>query len=284
MPETPMTAILERLEPDVAPDPAFASALFGTLEPRVRRARRFDASWLGRFVRLAPVTAATPPRRVQGLVLVTALLLVAALIAIALSGAQRRPDGPLAYFSGGEVIVQNADGTGRRVVGQIPGAGPYSSVALSPDGRHVAVIGLTNDGGPVHRSSEILVADLDTSASIELAIPGEGVPAWSVANDLAWRDETSSADGAISYPPAVHILLTGASEPVRWDPPVGSSILDLQWSPVGRVLAVLLLTNGEDTSLELLDAMSMTARQIGPAGIGDLAWSADGRTILTTTT
>src|SRR3954451_4393673 len=137
-------SLIRRLDVDDQPGASFEASSLASLLPDVRRARRQDATAIGRIRRDVRTSAriwwSGPQSQriaVVGVATLLALLVLAALIVLV--GATRtRPfgNGPLVLAINGELrAIDMTDGSSR-VIASL--GGPDAHVSRSPDGRLVA--------------------------------------------------------------------------------------------------------------------------------------------------
>src|SRR4051794_591277 len=161
--------LLRRLDVPATPDRAFESASAAAVLSVVQRARRQDATFLGRMRRdirggVSLAAQRTGARR-MAMIGITALMLLAAItVLILVAGVSKRPplgNGPLVVAVGGRLLaIDMADGSIGTVA--LPGVRP-AHVTRSPDGRRVAYW----EAG--HDDDRLFVAGLDGEAPRRLA-------------------------------------------------------------------------------------------------------------------
>jgi len=280
-------ALLGRLDVAAMPDEGFVTTSLQTLLPSARRARRQDASTLGRLrrdvgaVRFGPTWWRPAPVARPLLLVLIALVLLALLILVV--GSRRHvppPFGPaangeIAYVANGQIYLAAPDGTHPR---QITAAGHDSDPAFSRDGTRLAWRRFHAGGDP--EVADALLADADGSNVIVIAHGVKGLSHIAWSPDGAFVSFSGSidkgpgsgwiapADG--SKPPNAFTTVDGA-----WDP---------TWSPDGTKLAI-----GTNQGLYVMDRDGGNARRINQGTYteigerGEIAeWSPDGTRLLFT--
>lgn len=172
------------------------------------------------------------PRSVPRRVLVAASAAVTVGVAVP-SAARAAPEavatpttaGPpalVAWSSGRDVLVAGPDGDGRRVVARLRRAGDLNALALSPDGRRLALVSTTVDAGRVR--DPVRVADLTA-----------GGPLRTLARDGSHRIVRWSPDGrrALLVGDTIRLCDVAARTPCRG---VARNVQDdfgATWAPEG---------------------------------------------------
>ena len=282
-------ALLRRLDLPARPDEGFVAASLETLLPSARRARRQDASTLGRLrrdlaaaVRLGPSWGRPAPLGRALVLVLIALLLLAVLLVVV--GSRRHvppPFGPaangeIAYVASGQIYLSAADGTHAR---QITFDGHDSDPTFSRDGTRLAWRQFHVGGDP--EVADAVLADADGSNVIVIARDVKAL------SHIAWSPDgrfiafSGSIDGGPgsgwiapadgSEPPHAFTTVAGA-----WDP---------TWSPDGTRLAigadpgVLYVMNRDGGNARRINRGTFT--EIGERG--EIAeWSPDGTRLLFT--
>jgi Tol biopolymer transport system component len=216
-----------------------------------------------------------------------ALLLIGLIIALAVAGGQRRLPAPfglaatglVAFESGGDILVANADGSGRRPLVATPGA--QWSPTFSRRGDRIAYWSAPNLGDP----ASLFVADADGSNARLLtgeqrfSVP-DALPALSWSPDDQRLAVSSDGDLYVVNVDGTDVQPIGEPYHQRYGP---------VWSPDGTLIAY--------TGQPLGDPYDQTSSWvIAPDGSGDLevipaegrweianvnpSWSPDGRSLL----
>jgi WD40-like Beta Propeller Repeat len=209
--------------PVQGPPEPLAMALAATRGARKRPRWTFPERWLPMQLTLQRPLV---PRPVLYLAAV-GLLLVALVVAMLAAGSGPKPsplgmaNGVIAYDSGGQLFVADADGSNPRLLGQ-PSKYAYSP-AFSPDGTRVAYMAINGVG-----QLDVYVANTDGSdahvvSQVAFSGPTKFPPVWSPEGD---RLVHSAADGGIWV-----VAADGSSQKliaVGWSP---------AWSPDGQWIA-----------------------------------------------
>jgi Tol biopolymer transport system component len=232
---------------------------------------------------------------------VLALLLTLLFATIAFIGA--RPSQPplgaatnglIAFASGGDIVVVESDGTGRRTL--IAGAGTVEGLSYSPNGERLAYWFDATGGG----ANDLVVVDADGSNPVTIASGIRGVTgppqlAWSPNGaTIAYSAATAQPDGPVcqqgmngNFCTSRIFLAAVDGSGVRQ---VGDPALDARspdWSPDGSTIAF----GGGNASpaigvhLYLMDADGSDVRQLSDVTGSDWAfvrvdWSHDGTKIV----
>jgi len=250
---------------------------------RQRPAWTSPGRWLPMQLTLPRVVV---PRATPYLALL-ALLLIGLIIALAVAGGQRRLPAPfglaatglVAFESGGDILVANADGSGRRPLVATPGA--QWSPTFSRRGDRIAYWSAPNLGDP----ASLFVADADGSNARLLtgeqrfSVP-DALPALSWSPDDQRLAVSSDGDLYVVNVDGTDVQPIGEPYHQRYGP---------VWSPDGTLIAY--------TGQPLGDPYDQTSSWvIAPDGTGDLevipaegrweianvnpSWSPDGRSLL----
>jgi Tol biopolymer transport system component len=256
------------------------------------------------FERWLPMDIAVRRQGVPRAVLVFAVLalLITLLVAtVAFIGA--RPSQPplgaatnglLAFASGGDIIVVEPDGTGRRSL--VGGASQIGGMAYSPDGRRLAYWSRALAGAPW----DLIIVDADGGSPVTVA-SGVSVaydpsqPAWSPNGaTIAYSASTPQFDGSVCQTAQNGSFCTNriflAAVDGSGARQVGDPALDARspdWSPDGSTIAF----GGGNASpaigvhLYLMDADGSDVRQLSDVVGSDWAfvrvdWSRDGTKIV----
>jgi hypothetical protein len=288
-----LDALLRGLDVVVTPDARFAEQAYAVLAPRARKAGRSDrGAFAGVRRRLAwrsPVTRRPVAMRWAAVGLGSLVVLALVLgILLALGASRRVPDGPLVYARGTQVFVVDDAGLSTPIGEPVVSA---RSTTRSRDGRYVAFDRDADEGGPVLRSSGVVIMTIADGTSRPIDAPAElGSLAWSSADDLAWFSPRATADGSTELPQTVDIASAVDGSLRTWDRPAGGIVDSLAWAPDGRHLAVStrsLCESADGTEpgagLFVLDAATGAGREIGSGlTVSDLAWSPDGSRLAVT--
>jgi TolB protein len=250
---------------------------------RQRPAWTSPGRWLPMQLTLPRVVV---PRATPYLALL-ALLLIGLIIALAVAGGQRRLPAPfglaatglVAFESGGDILVANADGSGRRPLVATPGA--QWSPTFSRRGDRIAYWSAPNLGDP----ASLFVADADGSNARLLT----GEQTFSVPDALpalSWSPDDRRL--AVSSDVDLYVVNADGTDVQRIGKPTHQRSLPV-WSPDGTLIAY----RGQP----LDDPYSQTSSWvIAPDGTGDEevipaeggyevanvnpSWSPDGRSFL----
>jgi Tol biopolymer transport system component len=282
-------ALVRRLDVAARPDEGFVTASLEILLPAARRARRQDASAVGRLrrdvaaaVRLGPSwTRPATFARAFALVLI-ALVLLALLILVV--GTRRHvppPFGPaangqIAYVDRGQIYLASADGTHPR---QITFAGHDSDPTFSRDGTRLAWRRFHAGGDP--EVADAVLADADGANVIVIARDVKGL------SHIAWSPDGGSVafSGSIAGGPGSGWIAPadGSERPHAFTSMAGA--WDPTWSPDGTRLAigadpgVLWVMDRDGGNPRRLNHRTFT--EIGERG--EIAeWSPDGTRLLFT--
>ncbi len=259
-----------------------------------RRRRVISWPWTPALPGLAPSTSS---RRLRGVALVVALaLLVASSIAIiGIIGSLHRLPAPfglakpglIAFDSGGDIVVANADGTGRQQLT----SGPESDIqpTFSPDGTRIAYQSLAAGGATV----ELVVMGADGAHRMTIATKPASI---SVGNETSidWRRLSWSPDNR-------YLTYTGFFEGrpqifVARSDGTGSTLIgdrtlegqDPTWSPDGALIAFRGGRYDKDRGIYLMNIDGSGVRRLTKPdddSIGNTysyfapVWSPDGRWI-----
>ena len=282
-------ALVRRLDVAARPDDGFVTASLDILLPAARRARRQDASAVGRLrrdvaaaVRLGPSwTRPATFARAFALVLI-ALVLLALLILVV--GTRRHvppPFGPaangdIAYVDRGQIYLAAADGTHVR---QITFAGHDSDPTFSRDGMRLAWRRFHAGGDP--EVADAVLADADGSDVIVVARDVKGL------SHIAWSPDGAfvAFSGSIAGGPGSGWIAPadGSERPHSFTSIAGA--WDPTWAPDGTQLAI-----GADPGLlYVMDRDGGNARRMNQGTYteigerGEIAeWSPDGTQLLFT--
>ena len=191
------------------------------------------------------------------------------------------PDGrKIAFFSGSQIYLMNADGSERRPVTNRTGG---RSLAWSPDGRKLAF--LSGAGcGDFCFSLYAVNSDGSGLRNLTAKLAGNGGPGRGPASDPAW-----SPDGRkiafvrlnASFGTPIYVVDADGSGLRNLTPkPVGAFAYTPAWSPDGRKLAFTSERDG-NSEVYVMNANGSGRRSLtrNPAFDADPAWSPDGRKI-----
>ena len=238
------------------------------------------------------------PRAVLALAIL-ALLLTLLVATVAFIGTRPAPpplmatNGLLAFASGGDIVVVEPGGTGRRTL--IGGLGNVAGLAYSPNGERLAYWSDATGGG----AADLVVVDADGSNPVTIA---SGIRAVTGPPQLAWSPDVSTIAYSAKVPQSEEPSCTVAPDPdfcasriflaavdgtgVRQVGDTGLNARSPSWSPDGSTIAF-----GEGNasaeigvSLYLMNADGSNVRQVSDVrGDGwafvQIDWSRDGTKI-----
>lgn len=276
-----MDALLRRLDTTAHPDAAFVNRTLAALLPTVRRARRRDASWLGRLRRamsrrrvvgLRPVVIV--PRPLAYLAVLGALLLLALGVTLLALGALNRPtllgNGPIVIAIDGAVqTVDPVDGQTRQLMSAPQGKG----LSRSPDGQWIAFWEPATAGG-----DRLVIVGIDGSRRQE--IPA-GPVVWGGCIDT-WAPDSSRLLSEVELAGSSRLVVAdvsaGTVSPVT---PSGADAECGLWSPNGDAIAFAITAPGRPAGLAVMALDGSAHRVIGGLDGFDVdganSWSPDGR-------
>ena len=271
--------LIRRLDVASEPSAGFAEQTLDALLPRVHRARRADARWLGRVSRVLRAafgssTVAMPAGlRPIVLLVVLALVVLSAILAVALIGSRRSPS-PL---GNGPLMVATAGGL-RRIAPDDARAsavlvdGPTKGASRSPDGGLVSFWTTTATGDQLE----------------VIGVNGTGRRTLTTGLRLAWNGciDTWAFD---SHAVAAEVLVDGVSRILVADVATGSARLLTPpnvdalcplWAPDGGSIAFAMRSDaGQPLAVIGIDGQGLRAISGLPGDVlvsGPDSWSPDG--------
>ena len=275
-------AVLRRVDmPSFEPDEAFIRASTQALLPRVRAARRLDATLpgrLGREVRAAiHLAVGTSPARSFRLVGLTALLVLAMLAGLIVVGVLHRPEplgnGLLIVSVKGQLeAIDPATGAARPIA---PTGDKSEGVSRSPDGR-LATYWVNEP-----ERSRLFAADIDTGEKRELA--SDQVVVWNQASD-AWSPDSQRLAAIVAIGGVSRILVIEvATGSARLLTPPDVTVGNVLWSPDSRAVAFTRVAAPTGHTMSMIEADGTGMHDVaGLEGLdvnGADSWSPDGQWI-----
>lgn len=280
----------DRLEAELDRGPAAFDAAAIARAAMVRR-----SPWDQLRNRFAPGTALPMPTSRRALVVAVTALVALAIVAVAAgllaSGAPR-----LALVtSDWDIVVAAADGTHRRIVGQIVPSAPSEKLALAPAGEHLAFEGDDRQLTIVDRSGTVTYSrTLDSGLSTFAWSPDGSRLAILDGPLLRTGHEASGPLGGPVVHPHLDVIAPdggtawSAPLPEAFRYPLGQGARPA-WSPDGRLIAI---TGFEDTgavaaypsTVWIIDTEAQSVRELtaGSAPNHDYipSWTRDGRLLI----
>ncbi len=279
-----MDALLRRLDTTAHPDAAFVNRTLAVLLPTVRRARRRDASWLGRLrramsgrrvVALRPVVIV--PRPLVYLAVLAALLLVALGVTLLAVGALNRPtllgNGPIVIAVKGQVqLLDPVSGETRTVTSGESTKG----LSRSPDGRWISFWELREGG-----QDRLVVLTMDDTRRREIEI--ETPLSWGGCIDV-WSAQSDQIVSSVTVDGRSRLLIADVEAGTgRLVTPPGIGARCGLWSPHGDEVAFALKEGGRPAGLAVMRVDGSAPRLIEGLERLDVSgansWSSDGRWI-----